>query len=114
LLNFLALLGWSNGDNREPWTAAEMEQGFDLERVQSSPAVFDTQKLRHINQQHLFQMDDESIAALLPPYFVKASLEVPEASYLRRVVGLMKQRCVLLPDFVEPARYFYLDPEDYE
>lgn len=114
LLNFLALLGWSNGDNREIWSVAEMSQVFDLERVHPSPAVFDFDKLRHINQQHLFAMEDEAIADLLPEWFQKAGLETPERAYLVRVAGLMKQRCTLLPDFVGGARYFYEDPESFD
>lgn len=114
LLNFLALLGWSNGDNREVWSLEDMEQVFALERVHPSPAVFDFDKLRHINQQHLFAMSDEDIADQLPEWFTKAGVAQPERPYLVRVVGLMKQRCALLPDFVAGARYFYDDPESYD
>jgi glutamyl-tRNA synthetase len=114
LLNFLAMLGWSNGDNREFWTVEDMAQVFDLDRVKPSPAVFDFDKLRHINQQHLFAMTDEAIADLLPEFFAKAGIALPEQPYLVRVVGLMKQRCAVLPDFVEPARYFFSDPESYD
>ncbi|MBS2033715.1 glutamate--tRNA ligase [bacterium] len=114
LLNFLALLGWSNGDNREVWSVSDMEKVFALERVHPSPAVFDFDKLRHINQQHLFAMEDTAIADLLPEWFTKAGLPVPERDYLVRVVGLMKQRCSLLPDFVGGASYFYQDPESFD
>jgi glutamyl-tRNA synthetase len=114
LINFLALLGWSNGDNREVWNLEDMEKVFSLDRVHPSPAVFDFDKLRHINQQHLFAMDDARIADLLPPWFEKSAVTMPDRAYLERVVGLMKQRCALLGDFVEQARYFYLDPESYD
>lgn len=114
LLNFLALLGWSNGDNREIWTLSEMEQVFALERVHPSPAVFDFDKLRHINQQHLFAMSDEAIADLLPEWFEKRGVALPDRAYLVQVVHLMKQRCVLLGDFVDTAGYFYADPTSYD
>jgi glutamyl-tRNA synthetase len=114
LLNFLAMLGWSNGDNREIWSVEDMQKVFSLERVHPSPAVFDMDKLRYINQQHLFSMTDEDIADLLPEWFKKAGLETPERAYLVRVAGLMKQRCTLLPDFVGGARYFYQDPESFD
>lgn len=114
LINFLALLGWSNGDNREVWSLQDMEQVFALERVHASPAVFDVDKMRHINQQHLFLMSDEAIAEVLPEWFAEASIATPEKAYLVRVVGLMKQRCTLLPDFVGGARYFYEDPETFD
>lgn len=114
LLNFLALLGWSNGDNEEFWTLDTMQQVFALERVQPSPSVFDFQKLRHINQQHLFRLSDSSIADRLPEYFARSGVALPERPYLEKVVALMKPRCVLLPDFVDSARYFYQDPESYD
>jgi len=114
LINFLALLGWSNGDNREIWSLSDMEKVFDLSRVNSSPAVFDFDKLRYINQQHLWAMSDQDIAEELAPWFTRAGLEQPDPTFLIRVVGLMKPRCTLLPDFVEQARYFYQDPESYD
>lgn len=114
LLNFLALLGWSNGDNREIWTLEDMAEVFALERVHPSPAVFDFDKLRYINQQHLLSLEDQAIADLLPEWFERAGLVVPQPAYLVKVVALMKQRCTLLPDFVLGARYFYEDPESYD
>lgn len=114
LLNFLALLGWSNGDNREFWTLSEMAEVFDLGRVSSSPSVFDFDKLRHINQQHMLVTPDAEIAAQLGPWFEQSGLPRPEESHLLRIISLMKSRCVLLADFVEPARYFYVDPEQFD
>lgn len=114
LINFLALLGWSAGDDREIFSLKEMEQVFSLERVNHSPSVFDVAKLRHINQQHLFLLSPEEIASRLKSWFVKLGVTEPEAAYLKRLVELMKPRCTLLPDFIETCKYFYEDPTELE
>lgn len=113
LLNFLALLGWSNGDDREIWSLEEMAGVFSLDRVGASPSVFDYDKLRHINQQHLFALSDADIAGRLPEWFKKAGVPQPDPTYLEQVVGLMKLRCSLLPDFVA-ASYFWDDPQSFD
>jgi glutamyl-tRNA synthetase len=114
LMNFLALLGWSNGDNQEFWTLESMAKVFSLERVSGSPSVFDFDKLRHFNQQHLMQTPESELADVLPPWFAKAGLEMPERSYLEATLALMKPRCVLIGDFVENGRYFYAEPSSYD
>jgi glutamyl-tRNA synthetase len=58
LVNFLALLGWSPGDNRELFDLLELEQLFSLERCGSSPAVFNVEKLEWMNGQHMKRLDD--------------------------------------------------------
>ena len=110
LVNFLALLGWSAGDDREIYDLADLEQAFALERVSHSASVFDVDKLRYVNQQHIFRLSESAIAELLDPWFARAGLVVPERGYLLKVIGLMRLRCTLLPDFVETCRYFYVDP----
>ena len=63
LLNYLALLGWSPGDDREFFTLAELVEAFSLERVAKSPAVFDHGKLQWFNAHYLRRLpDDERIA----------------------------------------------------
>jgi glutamyl-tRNA synthetase len=114
LVNFLALLGWSAGDDREVYDMPSLEQAFALERVSHSASVFDQDKLRYINAQHLHKLDDAEVAKLLPEWFEKAGVPLPPPDYLVRVVGLMKLRCNLLPDFVTSCGYFYADPTEMD
>lgn len=58
LLNYLALLGWNPGTTQEIFTPQELIKQFDLEKVQKAGAVFDPEKLRWINQEHIKRMDD--------------------------------------------------------
>ena len=63
LVNYLALLGWSAGEDREFLTREEMIASFDLERVSSNPAAFDTEKLTWMNNHYIQQTDDDELAA---------------------------------------------------
>jgi nondiscriminating glutamyl-tRNA synthetase len=70
LVNFLALLGWSPGDDREVFSLAELEQVFRLERVGANPAVFDLQKLEWMNGQHLKRMDEATRVRAVESYLI--------------------------------------------
>jgi glutamyl-tRNA synthetase/nondiscriminating glutamyl-tRNA synthetase len=69
LINYLALLGWSPGENQEIVPAAEMAARFDLKKVSHSAAVFDTAKLAWINRHYLKEADPERLARLAMPAF---------------------------------------------
>lgn len=74
ILNFLALLGWNPGDDREFFTLAELEKEFSLERVQKSPAVFNIEKLNSINQHYineLVQNQKSKVKSLLEEFELK-------------------------------------------
>lgn len=114
LINFLALLGWSAGDDKEIYTKEELVAAFSLQRVSHSPSVFDQQKLRHINQQHLFKMTAEQIHCLLLPWFECLNITAPPRADLLRIIEVMKPRCSVLPDFISGALYFYQEPEKFD
>ncbi len=71
LVNFLALLGWSPGDDREFFTLKELEKEFSLNRCKKSGAVFNKEKLTYINTLHIKKADSERLASLIIPYLVK-------------------------------------------
>lgn len=75
LINFTALLGWNPGDNQEIFTFEELQKKFSLDRVNKSPAVFETQKLDWINYQHLKKISDSRYLELLESYISKNKLE---------------------------------------
>lgn len=63
ILNYLALLGWNPGDDREFFTKEALIETFSLSRVKSSPALFSYEKLDSINRQHMLALSDEEYAA---------------------------------------------------
>ena len=114
MLNFLALLGWNPGDDREFFTKEEMAEVFSLERIHKSSAVFDLDKLLHINGLHMRTIPADKLADMVLPFFDKAGWERPQRDYLIKVIEVMAERANLLTDYVEPIPYFYQDPTEYE
>jgi len=105
LLNFLALLGWNPGDEREVMSKEELVREFDLHRVNSSNAVFDLKKLQWMNAKYLSLVPLDRVIELLSPYVSDASWkDDPEFS---RRVDLMRTRAVSLLELAESLRFFY-------
>jgi glutamyl-tRNA synthetase len=113
VFNFLALLGWSPGDDREIMTRDELVASYDIRRVLKKSSVFDEDKLKWMNGQHIRLMDDAELLRRVLPYQPDDLADVSEAD-CRAVIPLMKERMVLLTDFFENGRYFWRDPEDYD
>ena len=118
-VNFLALLGWSPGDDREVMTRAELIEAFTLERITGKSAVFDVEKLEWLNGQHLSRLSGAEVAAIAKPLFVHARI-ADEAELARRaawfedLMALVKTRSRTLHDLVEQGRPFFPGPVEYQ
>ena len=77
LINFIALLGWNNGDEREIYSMQELIETFTLERVGKSGAVFDVQKLDWMNKHYIAQLSIESLAEKIKPYLTERHKDLP-------------------------------------
>lgn len=118
LVNFLALLGWSSGDDREFFTRKELLEAFSIEGVSGKQAVFDPQKLEWLNGQHLSRMSPEALAAAVRPFLQEAGLwrdgvEGSDREWYLRVLDLLKVRARRLTDIPEQGRFFFTDELDY-
>ena len=116
LVNFVALLGWNPGDEREIFQLDELVREFSLERVGKSGAIFNQEKLAWLNEQHLRRRTD---AELLP--MLRAELAAsPFAggsyadTYLLRVIPAMRERVSFPRDFIEKGAYFFEPPGSYD
>lgn len=112
-LNFLALLGWNPGDEREMFDKAALIDTFSLERVNKAGTKFNIDKARWFNQQYIINADNAYLAEQLRPMLKDKGYE-PEDAFLLQFVELMKERAVTLPDFVENGYYFFERPRGYE
>jgi glutamyl/glutaminyl-tRNA synthetase len=112
-LNFLALLGWNPGDEREMFSQTELIDAFSLERVNKAGTKFNIDKARWFNQQYIIKSDNAYLAGLLKP-MLEAKGYTPDQDFLLTFVELMKERAVTLPDFVENGYYFFERPTGYE
>lgn len=113
LVNFVALLGWNPGDNREVFHLGELINEFSLERVGKSGAVFNLEKLNWINQQHLRQLSDESLAVMVQEMLKKSGWESQSIDYIQQVIRLMKERVATVSDFMTVGSYFFNDSITY-
>ncbi len=117
LLNFLALLGWAPGGDREIMTLEEMIAAFSLDRVQAKAAVFDETKLEWMNGVYL---QGRSIESLLPdvlPLWDKIGLppeRLADREYLGRVIGLFRERSKKIAEIADNSTYFFKDPLEYD
>jgi glutamyl-tRNA synthetase len=111
LINFLALLGWNPGDERELFSKEELTQLFSLERIQKGGAVFSTEKLDWVNKEYIKRMPQEEQYARMLPYF-----EGRDENTLKAMQSLVIERISKWSDIETLAEageweYFFTAPE---
>jgi glutamyl-tRNA synthetase len=118
VVNFLALLGWSPGDDRELMTARDLIDSFALEGISGGNAVFNTEKLDWMNGQYIAQLPAEELAAAVRPALATAGLAdhalVQDATSLHRLLELLRPRAKRLTDFAEQLQPLLTEPVVYE
>ncbi|MBH1958046.1 MAG: glutamate--tRNA ligase [Burkholderiales bacterium] len=95
MVNYLARLGWSHGDD-EIFSREQFLQWFNLDHLGKSAAQFDEAKLRWVNAQHLKAMADDKLAELVQPFLAAQGVTDVDADWLARGCGLFKDRCSTL------------------
>jgi glutamyl-tRNA synthetase len=106
LLNYLARLGWSHGDE-EKFSREQLVEWFDLEHISRSPARFNPEKLTWLNQQYLKEADDGHIAELVVPFLIADGCDADAGPELERVVALLKERASTIEELADAAVYFF-------
>jgi glutamyl-tRNA synthetase len=112
LVNFLALLGWNPGDEREIFSLEELVKEFDLSRAGGSNAVFDIKKLQWMNGRYMSSLSLERIIQALEPYLPDQSWTT-DADFSMRV-DLMRTRAVTLIELVQMLEPFYKEDFSYD
>ena len=111
MVNYLARLGWSHGDD-EIFSRAQFLEWFDLDHLGRSAAQFDEAKLRWVNAQHLKAMADDALAPLVAEQLVKQGITAD--ARLPAICGLFKDRCDTTVALAQWARAFYADVQASE
>jgi glutamyl-tRNA synthetase len=106
LLNYLARLGWSHGDD-EKFTLDQLVEWFDLAHISRSPAKFDPAKLDWLNQQYLKEADDARLADLVRPFLRQRACDPDHGPDLASVVALLKERASTVVELADAAVLFY-------
>ncbi|MEQ9091100.1 MAG: glutamate--tRNA ligase [Balneola sp.] len=114
LINFLAYLGWSPGDDSEIHDMKELCELFTLDRVSKGGAVFNYKKLMWYNEHYI---RETSIADLLPrvkELAENAGFDTKDDKYLETVVGLLHERVSKVDEFVAMGSFFFEAPKEYD
>jgi len=106
MVNYLARLGWSHGDD-EIFSREQFLEWFNLDHLGRSAAQFDEAKLKWVNAQHMKKMDDQELASLVRVFTDKQDVVVDHR--LGQICGLFKDRCDTLVQLANWARCFYSD-----
>jgi len=119
MVNFLALLGWSPGNDRELFTRDELTASFALDGISGGNAVFNPEKLEWFNQQHMARLAPDDLAQRLKPWFEAAGVwndafVGDRHAWFAAVLELLKPRARRLQDFAEHGRYFFSDAVEYD
>jgi glutamyl-tRNA synthetase len=119
MFNFLALLGWSPGGDREIFTRDELVGVFALEGISGGNAVFNPAKLDWFNQQHLMRIAPGELGRRLEPLMRAAGLWNEEYiadrhAWFHAVLELLKPRAKRLDDFVSQGHLFFSDTLNYD
>lgn len=106
LINFIALLGWNPGNDREIFSLQELSEEFSIERIQKSGAIFNIQKLESINSYYIKNKPLDELANLCAPYFEKAGYKT-DIEKIQKIVSLEKERIKKLSDITEAVKFLF-------
>ncbi len=115
LINYLALLGWSAGEDRDFWKIDELIERFSLEGISRSPAIYDIEKLSWMNGHYLSQASAEDLAAILYKDARKRGfVSVGCEKKFIRVVELLKSRVKTINEILDQGSYFFVRVSSYD
>lgn len=113
VINFLALLGWHSGDDKEIYSMEELIQSFSLERVSKAGAKFDFEKGKWFNHQYLQMKDNDYLADIFCQLGIY-SFNEKEREQLPHVIGLVKERVNFVRELWEQMSFFFVAPTEYD
>ncbi len=109
VVNYLARLGWSHGDD-EIFTMDQFCEWFDLDHITASAAQFNTEKLKWLNHDYIKRTNSVELGDMLRPFLVEAGLNLSAGPDVAKVAELLKERSATLVEMAAAAHYFYVRP----
>jgi glutamyl-tRNA synthetase len=113
-INLLALLGWNDGTEQEIFTQEELIDKFSIERVHSGGAKFDYEKAKWFNHEWIKKSGVENLESEVINLFTEKGIIGIDNAMLKKVIGLVKDRCTLLTDFYEQTYFLFKTPEKWD
>ena len=119
IVNYLTLLGWGPGDEREIFSLEETVKLFELEQMSKKAAVYDTKKLTWMNGQYLSELPLEKVLPEAEKFFIKDGLVTEKwladnKEYFAKLVDTVRVRVKTLQEVADAADYFFKDVESYD
>ena len=115
LLNFLVMIGWNDGSEKEEFSLEEMCEAFDLKRVHKAGARFDFEKATSINHQYLQKKSNESLVDDFVDVLNSKKINHQYSkNQLIKIIGLVKERANFSNDLFDLADYFFQSPTTYD
>ena len=108
VLNYLARLGWSHGDD-EVFSMQQFCEWFDLDHITPSAAQFNTEKLNWLNAHYIKQSDNARLVSLVQPRLVARGVTIATTPSLEAIIGLYKERVSNLNELADAAEVFFTD-----
>ena len=112
-VNMLALLGWNNGTEQEIFSLQELVQAFSIERVHKSGAKFNYEKAKWFNHEWIKKFSAQDLNGKVKEALGDITNKNDDI-FLNKVITMVKERCILLTDFVEQASFFFKSPENID
>jgi glutamyl-tRNA synthetase len=114
LVNYLARLGWSHGD-QEIFSMEELVKLFSFDNVGKAAGVFNPEKLLWLNAHYIKESTDSALALLLVPFLAELGVEnAEEDARLETIVSTLKERAKTLKDMAASAEFYFLSSVEYE
>jgi glutamyl-tRNA synthetase len=113
VLNYLARLGWSHGD-QEIFSIEEMVRLFDIADVNKSPSAFDVEKLAWLNQQHMMRAPAARVAAVLRWHLERDGIQAGDGAQLEQIVLAQRERAKTVKEMAANSLFFFRAPAAYD
>ncbi len=110
VVNFLATLGWNDGSTQEIYSKDELVKAFSLDRIQKSPAVFDSERLAWMNGHYIRELTPEALLERSKGFWPGEAADYPD-EYRLGVLELVQERLKSLGELVELTDFFFSDPK---
>ncbi len=112
-VNMLAVLGWNDGTEQELYSISDLTDRFSIDRVHKSGAKFNYEKAKWFNQEWIRKVSIEELSIEVRKIYTEHSLQIPDETYLRSVILLIRDRCHLIPEFYDQGKLFFEAPKQW-
>jgi glutamyl-tRNA synthetase len=113
-INMLAMLGWNAGTEQELFSLEELVKQFSMDRVHKGGAKFDYEKAKWFNHEWIKKSPVSGFKFQVQRLFEEKNIAIDDDKKFEAVLELVKERCTLLPDFVQQAAFFFQSPVDID